>query len=488
MAGNRPLWKWWIALAAGLLAGLALPPWGFPPLLWLALVPLWGLGPGPAMVWGGSAVLVSHRWLLWLHPLDWVGVPLPLSLPLCLLLWLGLGALAGALVAIWRLVVQRLGAERLSTACLAAALWGLVEVLMAKGPLFWIGLGSAVLPGDRALAGLAQWVGAGGLAALQLLLSWWLWRWLVGLIAQRPGHWRSATGWLALVVVLHGWGWWLVQAAQPAAATDRSLSLLVLQPAIPTREKFTGAQQQVLKRRLAAAQSQAEALAADVLLLPEGALALGQPLPRATGVEVLSGGFRQDGVRLYSSLLRFQPGSLDANQALDKHRLVPLGEWIPSLDWLAWSGLSAVGGVDPGPPSRLLSRPGGAVAVAICYEVADGTALVAASRAGAGWLLASANLDPYPRQLQRQFEALAQLRSLEAGRWLVSAANTGPSLVVNPAGAVIDRLPAGVAGTLPVRIAELTAITGYARVGEAPLLLLAAAGAALRVRPRMRQS
>jgi apolipoprotein N-acyltransferase len=41
MAGNRPLWRWIGAAAAGLLAGLALPPWGCPPLLWLALIP-WG--------------------------------------------------------------------------------------------------------------------------------------------------------------------------------------------------------------------------------------------------------------------------------------------------------------------------------------------------------------------------------------------------------------------------------------------------------------
>ena len=73
MAGNRPLWRWITAALAGVLAGLALPPWGCPPLLWCALVPLWALGPGPALLWGGAAVLVSHRWLLWLHPLDWVG-------------------------------------------------------------------------------------------------------------------------------------------------------------------------------------------------------------------------------------------------------------------------------------------------------------------------------------------------------------------------------------------------------------------------------
>jgi apolipoprotein N-acyltransferase len=488
MAGNRPVWRWIGAGVAGLLAGLALPPWGCPPLLWLALVPLWALGPGPAALWGGAAVLVSHRWLLWLHPLDWVGVPLPLSLPLCVLLWLSLGAVAAALVGGWRWLLQQLGPERCSSACLAAALWGLGEVLLAKGPLFWIGLGSAALPGDCALAGWAQWIGASGLAALQLLLAWWLWRWLVAWAARRSGVGRSAGAWLLVVVLLHGWGWRLLQRTDSSATAAGSQKLLVLQPAIPTRQKFSWSQQQALLRRLAGAQLQAAQQGAAGLLLPEGALAVGQPLPQAAPVEVLSGGFREVNGLLRSAVLRFAPGEQEPSQAIDKHRLVPLGEWIPGGRWLSWAGLSAVGGVSIGEPSRVLPRPSGAIGVAICYEIADGAALAAAARDGAGWLLASANLDPYPAQLQDQFAALAQLRSIETGRWLVSAANTGPSLLVDPTGAVRQRLLNGVAGTLPVQVQVRAGLTGYSRTGELPLLLLAAAAAAARLRSRVRQS
>jgi apolipoprotein N-acyltransferase len=433
-------------------------------------------------------VLVSHRWLLWLHPLDWVGVPLPLSLPLCVLLWASLGVVAAALVGGWRLLVQRLGPERRSTACLAAALWGLAEVVMAKGPLFWIGLGSAALPGDRALAGLAQWIGAGGLAALQLLLAWWLWRWLAAWAAQRSGVWRSAGAWLLVVVLLHAWGWRLLQLQEPVAGAASRLKVLVLQPAIPTREKFSWSQQQALLRRLAGAQLQAEQQGADLLVLPEGALAVGQTLPHAPEVEVLSGGFREMDGELRSSVLRFAPGEQEPVQAIDKHRLVPLGEWIPGGSWLSWAGLSAVGGVSFGEPSRLLARPAGAVGVAICYEIADGAALTAATRDGAGWLLASANLDPYPPQLQGQFAALAQLRAIETGRWLVSAANTGPSLLVDPSGAVRQRLNTGMAATLPVQLQVRVARTGYSRTGELPLILLAVGAAAARLRSRVRQS
>ena len=488
MAGNRPLWRWIAAAFGGVLAGLALPPWGCPPLLWCALLPLWALGPRHAALWGAVAVLLSHRWLLWLHPLDWVGVPLGLSLPLCVFLWLALGAVGAALVSAWRLVVQQWGADRWSTAVLAAAIWGVAEVWLAQGPLFWIGLGSAALPGDPALAGLAQWIGAGGLAALQLLLAWWLWRLCSGGLAGRGRFARAAAAWLLVVLLLHAWGWALLQAVPLADRASPPTRLLVLQPAIPTREKFSWTQQQALLRRLAGAQLQAEQLGADALLLPEGALALGQQLLSPAPVEVLSGGFRENGAALRSALLRFAPGDVDPVQAIDKHRLVPLGEWIPGSAWLSWAGLSAVGGVSAGEASRLLDRPGGPIGVAICYEIADGAALAASARDGAGWLLASANLDPYPVQLQRQFAALAQLRAIETGRWLVSAANTGPSLVVDSRGQVRQRLERQAPGTLLVEIQPLAVLTGYSRVGEWPLLALAAIAGIARAKSRVRQS
>jgi apolipoprotein N-acyltransferase len=119
----------------------------------------------------------------------------------------------------------------------------------------------------------------------------------------------------------------------------------------------------------------------------------------------------------------------------------------------------------------------GSIGVAICYELADGTALAAATREGAAWLLGSANLDPYPAQLQRQFAALAQLRAIETSRWLVSAANTGPSLAVDPAGVVQRQLRAGEAATLLVQVQPRQSLSFYGRWGELPLLLAALLGA-----------
>jgi apolipoprotein N-acyltransferase len=473
---------------SGALAGLSVAPLGWSPLLWLALVPLWACadatgsssrwaGVRGAGLWGAMAVLVSHRWLLWLHPLDWVGVPLPLSLPVCLALWLFCGLAASLLVALWCLVAQSLNPRRWPTALLAAATWGLAEVWLSGGPLFWFGLGGSPLPGDWPLAGVAAIGGAALVAALQLLIGWVLWRALGSASGPRRRWW---IGLALLVAVVHLLGWSQLRPAR--AEHGERLRVMVLQPAVPTRRKFEPAEQFALLRLLAAARAEAATLQAEPLLLPEGALALGQTLPSAESVEVLSGGFRLEGDSTRSSILRFAPAGVRPSGAIDKHRVVPLGEWVPMARWWRWSGLSAVGGVEPGTRSRLLRRPEGAIAVAICYEIADGRALSEAVREGAGWLLASANLDPYPPLLQQQFTALSRMRAIETGRWVVSAANTGPSLVVDSTGGVRETLPAGRALAAPLNLEVLGRLTPYGRWGEGPMLLMLLIGVAFRLR------
>ena len=449
--------RFWLPLLAGALAGLALPPLGWPWLLWLVLAPLWGWGPSAGALWGAAAVVVSHRWLLALHPMDWLGVPLPLSLPLAVLL-LGICAAAGAaLVALWCALVQRLDPRRLSTAVLASLLWGLTELLLAKGPMFWIGLSAAVLPGDRLLAALTQLGGPSLLTALQLLLAWLLWR----------RRW-----WVLLLLLLlsHGLGALLLSQTLPAAAVPQPLQLVAVQPALPTREKFSAAQQQRQQRLLQQGLGIGAAQAADAVVLPEGALPLDQRLEPPAGVELLSGGFRRAGLEERSSVLWFAAETSRPRRWIDKHRLVPLGEWVPGG---AWTGLSAVGGVNPGEPSRLLALPPplGPLAVAICYELSDAQALAEAVRGGGDWILTVANLDPYPVQLQQQFLRQAQLRALESRRWLLSVANTGPTLVLNPRGQQVQSLPQGSEQLGLMQLWRRSDLSPWVRWGVAPQLL-----------------
>ncbi len=312
MGNHRRFWAL-AAIAGGVLAGVALPPVGWPWLLWPALALLWAVAGSPhrstalaaAALWGGAAVLVSHRWLLWLHPLDWIGVPAPLSLPLCLVVWAFCGGVGGLLVAAWIALLRPFDPTRLDTALVAALGWGLAEVVLARGPLFWLGLGASALPGDPALAALAALAGAGAIAALQVLIGWGLWRALQ--LGALRGHPRALALPLALLLVAHGPGWALALATVHGG-DGASENVMVVQPAIPTRRKFeAGSQRRLLNQLDQALASLPEASARDdgvaagpgteakttVVVLPEGALPLGQPLPRAATAEVLAGGFRQ---------------------------------------------------------------------------------------------------------------------------------------------------------------------------------------------------
>jgi apolipoprotein N-acyltransferase len=86
--------------------------------------------------------------------------------------------------------------------------------------------------------------------------------------------------------------------------------------------------------------------------------------------------------------------------------------------------------------------------------------------------------------LQQQFKALAQLRAIETGRWLISAANTGPSMLIDARGRLIDQLPPGLRRSGLMQLHRLSALTPYARWGEAPLLLLLTAAVGTRLLER----
>lgn len=258
-----------------------------------ALALLWALTccPAAAALWGVLAVLISHRWLLALHPLTWVGVPAPLSLPVAIGVWLICGLVAAGLVGGWAWLAGRCDPRRWSSMLVLACLWGGAEVVLAGSPLFWIGVGGSLLPIDPFWAGLARWCGAGGLAAMQLVAGWWIWR-----LARLRGRGRQR--WLALgllvLILLHGLGG---RALMPVAnskpeshSPPRRVALW--QPMVPTREKFQPEQQQRLAAGFQSALLSAQDADADWLVAPEGTLPLETRLLEAAPVPLLSGGFR----------------------------------------------------------------------------------------------------------------------------------------------------------------------------------------------------
>ena len=69
----------------------------------------------------------------------------------------------------------------------------------------------------------------------------------------------------------------------------------------------------------------------------------------------------------------------------------------------------------------------------------------------------------------------SQMRALETGRWMVRSTNTGVTAAIDPTGHVASRLPQFTAGTLVEKVEPRTGMTPYARFGNAPALIIAAA-------------
>ncbi len=465
------------ALAGGCLAGISLSEGNYIFML-LGISLLWPVSRNPwgGFCWGAMAILWSHKWLLALHPISWVGINSNLSLPITIFIWFVCGAFGGGLVFIWSALSSFLAPGRLQFsklenkfiyAVLLSTIWGLSEEILSRGPLFWMGLGSSLLPQDRYLAGLARWIGSGGLASIHLLIGWWIWQISSAFQARKPFKKLIALG-FACFSLAHLIGFTLLLDSP----TDSAEQVALWQTNIPIRQKFSQEEINVFPSKVNRAFTEAIKMNASFLISPEGTLPLDRSKIRDFPIKFLSGGFRKINGSLRSSLLVFNPGDESFSYVLDKSRLVPLGEWIPALPTFLKNGLSAVGGIESGNPSRLLDWEGPSFAGAICYELSNGKAIAKAVKQGAKWILVIANLDPYPISLQRQFLSMAQLRSIETSKNLISVSNTGPTSLIKSNGRIDTLLKPNKELVQLVNLELNEKKTVYTFISDLPLILV----------------
>lgn len=156
-----------------------------------------------------------------------------------------------------------------------------------------------------------------------------------------------------------------------------------------------------------------------------------------------------------------------------KMRLVPFGEYVPMQPLLTLGGRVAaklvqqVSDFTPGDSFAVAEVGGGRLSVSICYEaifpdllrefVARGSQLLVNVTNDAWYGTTSA---PY------QHFAMARFRAVENGRYLVRAANTGISAVVDPRGRVVERTALFERTVLVHDVPLLEEQTFYARRGD----------------------
>ncbi|MDC8758782.1 apolipoprotein N-acyltransferase [Janthinobacterium fluminis] len=383
----------------------------------------------------------------------------------------------------------------LSALLLLPALWLLQE--WCRGWFFtglpWVASGYAHTASP--LAGYAPVLGVYGLGWLAALSAGALL-----LLAHRT---RLAAAGLVLAIFAagHTLGW--VRWTEPVG---KPLTVRLLQGNVPQDEKFNPAHVRDALRMYHAA---ATAGAADLIATPETAVTVFEhQLPpdyldslrhfaRSSGSHLLLGLPLLDGQQVSNSAIGIAPGNAPGAPAYryDKHHLVPFGESTPDgLHWLVSSMAIPLGDMRRGAAVQApFPVRGQLVLPNICYEDLFGEEiagqLAAPHRAGerpATILINMSNLAWFgestaiPQHLQ-----ISQMRSLETGRPMLRAGNSGGSAVIDGRGVVVSRLAPYTRGTLAASVQGMAGMTPYIVCGNALILGIAAlalAGAGLLAR------
>jgi apolipoprotein N-acyltransferase len=174
--------------------------------------------------------------------------------------------------------------------------------------------------------------------------------------------------------------------------------------------------------------------------------------------------------------------------------LVPFGEYVPFGSLLTFVGplIEAVSAFSPGDRVTMMPVDGHMATTAICYEVVY-PHLIRRGVLQGSELLTTVTNDAWYGDSSAAFQhfELAAMRSIEQGRYLARAANTGISGIVDPYGRVLARTGLFETTTVVGEVRFLQERTVYATIGDLPaqlavLLTLVGLGVAILRAPRAR--
>ncbi|MBD1600956.1 apolipoprotein N-acyltransferase [Pseudomonas typographi] len=161
-----------------------------------------------------------------------------------------------------------------------------------------------------------------------------------------------------------------------------------------------------------------------------------------------------------------------------KQRLVPFGEYVPLQDLLR--GLITffdlpMSDFARGPQGQpLLQAKGYEIAPFICYEVVYPD-FAAGMAAGSNLLLTISNDTWFGTSIgPLQHLQMAQMRALEAGRWMIRATNNGVTVLVDPFGQITASVPQFEQAVLYGEVIPMQGLTPYLRWHSWPLMILSA--------------
>ena len=489
----------WLAVASGVLLALSFPKFGHGAVAWVALAPLMiALGGarsrGHGLRLGYLTGAVSSLGLVYWTALvvtQFGGLPLWLGAGVMVLLCLALAlfpSLFGWLAAGW---VRALGPRALLLAPIA---WVATEILRAH-TLFnfaWCLLGysqHANLP----VLQVARYAAVYGVSFLVAGVS----AVLAYMALETEPRWRRRAGLVAAAVLAAVWvhGHWLLRTPLPEAGR---LRVGLVQASILQEEKWEPGQAwRNIQRHLDLTRA-AAAQGARLVVWPESAVpsffdrdpGLADVLreeARARRIYLVFGNDDRDAgdderrFKIWVGAKMLDP---EGRLALRYHkiRLVPFGEYVPIQSVLSTVGVGKlvqrVGEFTPGDDLAVGAADGHHLSVFICYEAIFPDLVRGFTRGGADLLVNITNDGWYGRtSAPHQHMAMAAFRAVENGKYLVRAANTGITAVVDARGRVLRKTSLFETTALVADVGIVPGQTPYARHGD--VFAWACLGAAL---------
>lgn len=487
------LYRVLIALIAGALTAISLPPFGFfgvlfitlPVLVWLldgALASekrpifsrylncfrigwLFGMGYFTASIWWlGNALLLEADEFAWALPLAILGLPAFLAL------FYGLAcAIANAL---WSDGIGRIFA--------LAAAFGFAEWLrsfIATG-FPWNTLSYGFMPVPLMMQS-SQMVGIFGMTIVTVLIC------AMPALLGTKQHMRAGLLFAAALFIAHiGYGTY--RLAQPIETEGEPFTVRIVQPNIDQSRKMENADRAEIFHehlRLSKAPHHPNKPAPDIIVWPETSVPFilsQQPDAFVEIADVLKEGqvLLTGAVRMDDSVVGQEPKYYNSIYAIDdkgevlgavdKVHLVPFGEYVPFERFLRNFGVDNVislpGGFTASEQRKLLELPSGlSLYPLICYEIIFpeelGAEVVPASVilnvTNDGWFADT----PGPYQHLQQ----SRLRAVETGKYVIRAANTGISAIIDPMGRIVAAFDYAQKGVIDATITRTKAFDVFSQ-------------------------
>lgn len=350
------------------------------------------------------------------------------------------------------------------TAPLIAALWTGLERTHDPLGFQWFLLGNAGIDA-RWLHGVPPLLGVYGVSFLFALTA--------ASLASAHYHRQLRALWWLLLPLL------AVALPKPPLQESPRATAIVYQPNLPEAQVWTYQFLEERTQRMFARSAQLAAAhpEAQVILWPEAPgpfyldsdpafRARAHTLVRATGKPfVFTTVFRDERGPRNSAVM------LDAHAELkgryDKINLVPFGEYLPRAFFWVNKITQEAGDFIPGQRMDPFPLNSERLGVFICYEAAFPDLVRNFSRYGATVLVNLSN-DGYlgGGYARDQHLAMARMRALENGRWLLRVTNSGLTAVIDPAGEVRQMLPAAAESAFAAQFNYRRETTFYSRQGD----------------------